>query len=312
MYQFNLLYFLTNPFKRLAAILIENKAGGSPLRTQLLVLIGLFYLILSGCGGQTGSTENESKEKAEERKQTETEKEKQQGSIPVTKQAQNKKEAGKVETGVNPTPQYVLNPGNWSLKPISKANPKVVLLTFDDAPDKHALQMAKTLKNHGVKAIFFVNGHFIESEAGKAALKQIHDIGFVIGNHTYTHASLKKLSEKEQMDEIVKVNDAVEAIIGERPKFFRAPFGINTEFSKRLAAKEKMLVMNWTYGYDWEKDYQNKEALTKIMINSPYLTNGANLLMHDRAWTSEAISGIITGLKAKGYEMLDPHLIKTP
>ncbi|MFJ7680832.1 hypothetical protein [Peribacillus butanolivorans] len=44
------------------------------------------------------------------------------------------------------------------------------------------------------------------------------------------------------------MNNLVEGIIGERPKYFRAPFGSNTDFSKKVAANEKMLVMNWTYG----------------------------------------------------------------
>ncbi|SIC65311.1 Uncharacterised protein [Mycobacteroides abscessus subsp. abscessus] len=69
--------------------------------------------------------------------------------------------------------------------------------------------------------------------------------------------------------------------------------------------------MNWTYGYDWEKDYQNKEALTDIMVNSPYLTDGANLLMHDRDWTNAALEGIVKGLQAKGYEIADPDRIQT-
>lgn len=70
--------------------------------------------------------------------------------------------------------------------------------------------------------------------------------------------------------------------------------------------------MNWTYGYDWEKGFQEKDALTEIMINSPYLNSGANLLMHDRKWTSAALEGIVKGLQEKGYEIVDPDLIEVP
>jgi peptidoglycan-N-acetylglucosamine deacetylase len=48
------------------------------------------------------------------------------------------------------------------------------------------------------------------------------------------------------------------------------------------------------------------------MVNNPYLNNGANLLMHDRTWTSEALPDIVKGLREKGYETLDPAKIKTP
>jgi peptidoglycan/xylan/chitin deacetylase (PgdA/CDA1 family) len=208
--------------------------------------------------------------------------------------------------------KYVLNETNWTLVPKDQANRKVVLLTIDDAPDKHALEMAQILKSLHVNAIFFVNGHFIDSKEEKDVLKQLHDMGFVIGNHTYSHQKLKDLPEEKQKEEIVKLNDEIEAVIGERPKFFRAPFGINTDFSREIVAKGKMLLMNWTYGYDWEKQYQNADALADIMIHSPYLTDGANLLMHDRPWTKDALEKIVKGFQAKGYEILDPKQIETP
>ncbi|CAH0200864.1 Peptidoglycan-N-acetylmuramic acid deacetylase PdaC [Peribacillus sp. Bi96] len=223
-----------------------------------------------------------------------------------------KAETAKTNTEAKVKAEYRVDKENWSFKPIGDANPKVVLLTFDDAPDKYSLEIAKTLKRLGVPAIFFVNGHFLENDKNKAMLKEIHEMGFAIGNHTYSHVNLKELPEKEQEREIIKLNNLVEGIIGERPKFFRAPFGANTNHSKKVAEEEKMLVMNWTYGYDWEKEYQDKKALTEIMLNSPYLGNGANLLMHDRKWTSEAIEDIVKGFQKKGYKILDPKLIETP
>lgn len=207
-------------------------------------------------------------------------------------------------------PLYELNPANWTLQPIGDANPKAVLLTIDDAPDKYAVEMAKTLKALDTPAIFFVNGHFIETDEQKANLKEIYDMGFAIGNHTQTHANLKDISAEQQQEEILKVNETVEAVIGEKPKFFRAPYGVNTDFSKSLVQSEGMLLMNWTYGYDWEKDYMNAASLTDIMLNTEYLTNGANLLMHDRKWTAEALPGIVEGFRAKGYDLIDPHTIK--
>lgn len=89
-------------------------------------------------------------------------------------------------------PLYALN-AVWAFEPISDANPKVVLLTIDDAPDKYAVEMAKTLKELGAPAIFFVNGHFIDTEEEQARLKEIYDLGFSIGNHTKTHANLKQM-----------------------------------------------------------------------------------------------------------------------
>ena len=233
---------------------------------------------------------------------------------PETEEAavgESTEEASVSEEVVQAVPQYRMK-GDFSIQNIDNPDEKVVLLTIDDAPDKNALEMAQTLKNLDVKAIFFVNGHFLDTPEEGEVLKQIHQMGFPIGNHTYNHKSLRELSEEEQRKEIVDLNDRIEELIGVRPQFFRAPFGMNTDYSKQLAEEEKMLLMNWTYGYDWEKEYQTKEALADIMVNTPLLRNGANLLMHDRQWTSAALGDIVKGLQNKGYKIVDPTQIETP
>ncbi|MGE6378296.1 polysaccharide deacetylase family protein [Peribacillus muralis] len=271
---------------------------------KLAVLLVCVSISLIACNGQDSDHAEKEQKKSVEAT----------ASVQDESQSEKKEqeEATKANTEEKVKPEYRVNKDTWSFQPIGDADPKVVLLTFDDAPDKYSLGIAKTLHRLKVPAIFFVNGHFLENDDNKAMLKEINELGFPIGNHTYSHVNLKELTEKEQEREIVKLNNLVEGIIGERPRFFRAPFGSNTDHSKKIAEEEKMLVMNWTYGYDWEKEYQDKNALTEIMLNSPYLGNGANLLMHDRKWTSEAIEDIVKGFQKKGYGILDPELIETP
>ena len=67
----------------------------------------------------------------------------------------------------------------------------------------------------------------------------------------------RQITEAEQEEEIIFVSNTVEEVIGERPIFFRAPFGLNTDFSRELVKNEGMLLMNWSYGYDWEKQYMD-------------------------------------------------------
>lgn len=268
------------------------------MKRILLLLISVVFII-SACNNMGDdkvekNTEQEKIEVKEEKKEKEVEK----------VEAEEKKEE-------NLEPLYSINEAIWSLEPLKEeTNSKVVLLTIDDAPDTYALEMAETLEKLDVNAIFFVNGHFLETDEEKEILKEIHDKGFMIGNHTYSHNDLQTLSEEEQKEEILRVNEQVESIIGEKPIFFRAPFGHNTDYSKQLVEDENMVLMNWTYGYDWDEKYMNKEAITDIMINSEFLNHGANLLMHDREWTNEALEDIVMGLQEKGYEMADPHTIK--
>ncbi|WP_079529703.1 polysaccharide deacetylase family protein [Halobacillus hunanensis] len=285
-----------------------------------MVGVLLLALLLTACaGGQAEETQgskqpetSETDEKAAEQRNGESDKETDEESEDKNSQSEadeHKKDETVVANAVEP--KYEIT-DTWSFKPIDQANEQVALLTFDDAPDEHALEIAKTLKELEAPAIFFVNGHFLDTSEEKKVLKQIHELGFAIGNHTATHTSLPTLSKEQQKQEIVGLNDKVEEIIGERPQFFRAPHGQNTEYSKQLAAEEGMLVMNWTYGYDWNAEYQDAERLADIMVNTELLYNGANLLMHDREWTAKAVPEIVKGLRGKGYELLDPSLIKTP
>lgn len=209
-------------------------------------------------------------------------------------------------------PEYYIDSKTWSVRPIISANKKkVVLLTFDDAPDQHSLDIAKTLKENNLHAIFFINGHFLTTQEKKDTLKKLVAMGNLLGDHTYTHPNLKALSAVNQKKEIMSVYHQIKSITGKAPKFFRAPYGVNTDTSNSLAKANHMVVMNWSYGYDFVKQYENKEALTKIMLTTPYLYNGAILLMHDRTWTAEALPGIIKGLKEKGYSFVDPNKIRT-
>ena len=273
-----------------------------------LLVLTTAVVFLGGCGLSQNETEN-SPHRTMKSANQDSSREERVEEKPIAEEQPSRETAAEEEAAANP--KFRMK-DDFSLESIENPAEKAVLLTIDDAPDKNALAMAQTLQNLNARAIFFVNGHFIDRPEEAEVLKKIHDMGFSIGNHTYHHKGLMDLPEEEQRKEIVELNNRIEEITGERPKFFRAPFGVNTSYSKQIAAEEKMLVMNWTYGYDWEREYQSREALADIMINTPLLRNGANLLLHDRKWTSEALGDIVKGLKGKGYTVVDPKLIETP
>ncbi|SFB18176.1 Peptidoglycan/xylan/chitin deacetylase, PgdA/CDA1 family [Lentibacillus halodurans] len=276
---------------------------------HIVWLIMAMALFVSACAEDKTGAEEES---AQEMKQEQT------ADHDETEQPQEENEASAVrrqvqsEQNQSTAPLYQIDTETSSVLPIDdKATEKAVLPTIDDAPDEYALEMANTLESLEAKAIFFVNGHFLNSPEEQEILKQIHGMGFEIGNHTNSHSYLPDLPDKEQKEEIISLNDKVKKIIGERPRFFRPPNGANTDFTKQFIKDEGMVSMNWTYGYDWEEEYQSKEAITEVMLETEYLRNGANLLMHDREWTAAALEDIVTGLREQGYNIVDPDSIKT-
>lgn len=209
---------------------------------------------------------------------------------------------------------YTIDPDTYRIKHITDNTDPIVLLTFDDIPangeHSRGLDIANTLKDKGVNAIFFVNAGLIDSDEDRELIKTLHDMGFVIGSHTYTHPNLSEISEKAQHDEIVKNNEVLKEITGEDVVFFRPPFGIYTDYTYNLLSELGMVWMNWTYGYDWESDYMEADALADIMVNTEYLSDGANLLMHERSWTADALPKIIDGLQEKGYTIADPNSLR--
>lgn len=212
--------------------------------------------------------------------------------------------------------EYRINPEISTVQPIAEdGNAKVALLTFDDAPQQpnsYTVKIAETVKSKEANAIFFVMGQFLTNEQAREDIKTVYDMGFEIGNHSYSHPDFQSLTYDEQLEEIKSTNDLIEEITGERPRFLRAPYGQYNDDTMAIAAAEGMTIMNWTYGYDWVEEFMEGTALADVMVNSKYLGDGANLLMHDRPWTNDAIGAIIDGLRAKDITIVDPNVIESP
>lgn len=183
---------------------------------------------------------------------------------------------------------------------------KIILLTFDDSPaGKTTPKILDILDKYHAKAIWFVNGYYAEKH--QDLLKEIQKRGHLIGNHTWWHENLKKLSPEKTKEEIVSLNDLVEKATGVRPKFFRPPFGVNSEEAYKVLKDEKMQAMNWTWGsLDWE--LKKPEEIEKNVIT--HVRNGSNILFHDKEITAEALEGILKKLSEEGYQFVLPTEVR--
>lgn len=222
----------------------------------------------------------------------------------------------------NQVANYYIDPEISSVLPANEdANPNVVLATVDDVPRKlpetptSSVEEAQAMADRGIYGIFFVNGMYLQGEdgeEGRQALKEIADMGHVIGNHTLTHYSLDQVPNEETLrHEIIGNQDIIEEVIGYRPQFFRPPHGIEAPGLEGILEEENMVSMNWSYGFDWDENYSDPATLADVMVNTEFLSPGANLLMHDLTWTNEAMPAILDGIQAKGYEFVDARDIAT-
>ena len=191
----------------------------------------------------------------------------------------------------------------------NNGNKKIALLTIDGCPKgKETLEpILKALQDENVHAIFFCIGETIK--ANPDLLKKIHDDGNIIGNHSWDHPNFKDINNFKIKEEIDNTNKIVNDTIGENPKIFRPPYGAITNFTKNYIKKNKMLFVTWSLDtQDWMQKNQTKEAVIKNIVTK--LHPGANILMHELPWTSEAMPEIIKQIKMQGYTIINPSEIE--
>lgn len=204
--------------------------------------------------------------------------------------------------------RYRVNPNNFMIYPLDHEQDKVVMLTFDDTPTaKATYQILDTLDTYNAKAIFYVNGHY--AEPNLEALKEIVARGHVIGNHTWWHIYIRKENPETVRQEIVELNDFIEEHVGERPTYFRPPFGQNSDVSLEIIKEEEMQTMNWSNGsLDWE--LKTSEAIAQQVIS--HLKPGDTILFHDKQITADALDEILQHITEQGYEFVLPTEVVLP
>jgi peptidoglycan/xylan/chitin deacetylase (PgdA/CDA1 family) len=129
-----------------------------------------------------------------------------------------------------------------------------VALTFDDGPDPRTTPLIlDTLKERGVKATFFVVGRQVAEKPG--LLRRIVAEGHTIGNHTYDHADMSKLSAAQMSDQLRTTQEAVDDALGYHHPMalMRPPYGNPyAEGSSALPAfrevvrEQELIPVTWT------------------------------------------------------------------
>lgn len=97
-----------------------------------------------------------------------------------------------------------------------------MVLTFDDGPDpRYTPHILDTLAEYDVRATFFVCGEM--ADWNRDILARMSDEGHIVGNHTWSHPLLTKMTRSQIRSEMERTSDVIEDAYGERPQWFRAP-----------------------------------------------------------------------------------------
>ncbi|MDM5335156.1 polysaccharide deacetylase family protein [Ureibacillus composti] len=191
-----------------------------------------------------------------------------------------------------------------------KGNPneKVVYLTFDNGFEAGYTEgILDTLRKENVPATFFLVGHYIDS--APELVKQMVKDGHIIGNHSYKHPNMAKLSDEAMVEEWRKFDEALKELTGiKRTYYARPPEGVFSERMLELGNKNGYTHMFWSIAFkDWDTDKTHgKEYAYNHLMNQ--LHPGAIILMHTVSkHNADALPDFIREAKKQGYrfESLD-------
>ena len=80
---------------------------------------------------------------------------------------------------------------------------KVLYLTFDCGFENgNTPAILDALKKHNVKATFFIVGNYLETSPD--LVKRMLDEGHIVGNHSYHHPDMSKISDKQSFEKELK------------------------------------------------------------------------------------------------------------
>lgn len=180
---------------------------------------------------------------------------------------------------------------------------KVLYLTFDCGYENgNTDKILDALQKHHAKGTFFVVGHFLESAPEQ--VKRMCEEGHMVGNHTWHHYDMEKLSDEAVFrEEINSVAERYKEITGkELNRFYRPPQGKYNLDNLAMAQKMGYQTIFWSLAYvDWNQDAQpsREEAFSKL---TGRVHPGAVVLLHNTSDTNgEILDELLTKWEGMGY-----------
>src|SRR5579859_402983 len=226
------------------------------------------------------------------------------------------------DTGLVSGENYEVMPSSYVIQRYGY-HPGWAAITFDDGPDgRWTPKILDILKAKHAPATFFVIGKNMANKPGLVAreVREGHDVG----NHTWTHPDISKVSAAQAAVELSATQRLFETITGRSMRLFRPPyFGDAEPSTPREVAP---LLTGQTQGYlavglridpdDWDHPDSTTAArvvnvaLTRLAekTSSGGRPPGQVILLHDsggdRSRTVEALPGLIDAIRAHGYKLV--------
>lgn len=185
---------------------------------------------------------------------------------------------------------------------------RMIALTFDDGPDPAITpKVLDILNRHHIQAMFFVIGK--NAVENPALMERMVREGHAVGNHSYSHAALFDLwSSKQMLRDVNKAEEMIALATGQRPEWFRPPFGVTNPTVAITVNQKGLKVMGWSVR-SLDTSIQNPERIFHRIKKRWH--PGAILLLHDtNERVTEVLEMVIDYANNEGYRFVRADLME--
>lgn len=213
-------------------------------------------------------------------------------------------------------------PSGWIVERRGSQAPKELVLTFDDGPDATwTPEILAVLSELHVPATFFVVGD--QAARFPDIVQDEVAAGHLIGNHTYTHPHMERLTPREASVELGATERLIEGLTGTRTSLLRLPYTSNVDPDlpdemlpmRGPVASGYVLVGAGVDSEDWQRrgvDWTAQHVVDEVVHGA-----GQIVLMHDaggdRRQTVAALRKLVPGLQRRGYHFVSlDHWLRVP
>lgn len=180
---------------------------------------------------------------------------------------------------------------------------KLVAFTFDDGPigtydGSASMKILDVLEKYKMHSTFFYIGNKI-NDNNKAEIERAFNLGCEIGNHTFSHPYLSKLSESDMTKQIEDTSKLLTEITGLKKFLVRPPYGdVNAAVQQTVKAP---LILWSVDSADWNKG--TYESVVNNVKNK--VKDGSIVLMHENYnYTAQAVEYLVPYFIEQGYQIV--------
>jgi peptidoglycan/xylan/chitin deacetylase (PgdA/CDA1 family) len=214
------------------------------------------------------------------------------------------------EPPARPDPTLAITPKLFPLEPIpithgDRSRPYIAL-TFDacqtpDRPTGYDEAIVNILAETETPATLFLGGLWMQRYPTQTQALAANPL-FELANHSWSHPDFTRLSPEAMSAEIIRTQQIMYTLTGQRPTLFRFPFDIYTDEAVPVVSQHGLRVISGDV-ISGDAD-PNVSAQAIVHQVTTQVENGSIVIMHinARGWhTAEALPVVIRQLREEGY-----------